>query len=228
MYVVKEYLEEIGGFKYLILDRRGMLSYANFLEYLVDDNSDFRTFLVKSMRNFSDITGHSAFFWECKPVSRIGLSATSFEYVLIPSTELEGINGSASDFRDFEKCGSDWVISFRNIGKDAVLIAPCPRIFVETLDRQAHKLDKVAFGHFGAFIKYAPVELIHVFLKAVGNAMIQRFETLEDDGFHAISKDHKKLWLSTSGLGAKWVHVRIDSSPKYYNWEPYSNTLFGR
>ncbi len=27
-----------------------------------------------------------------------------------------GINGSASDFRDFEKCGSDWVISFRNIG----------------------------------------------------------------------------------------------------------------
>lgn len=30
------------------------------------------------------------FFWECKPVSRIALSATSFEYVLIPSTELEG------------------------------------------------------------------------------------------------------------------------------------------
>ena len=114
-----------------------------------------------------------------------------------------------------------------NLGKDAVLIAPCPGIFVETLDGRSGKLDEVAFGHLGAFIKYAPMELIHVFLKTVGNAMIQRFKTLEDDGFHAISKDHKKLWLSTSGLGAKWVHVRIDSSPKYYNWEPYSNTLFG-
>ena len=55
-----------------------------------DDDPEFRTFLVDSMRNFSDSAGHSAFFWECKPVSRIGLSATSFEYVLIPSTELEG------------------------------------------------------------------------------------------------------------------------------------------
>ena len=85
-----------------------------------------------------------------------------------------------------------------------------------------------AIKHLGAFIKHAPMELIHVFLKTVGNAMLERFKTIEDDGFHAISKDHKKLWLSTSGLGVKWVHVRIDSSPKYYNWEPYSNTLFGR
>ncbi len=68
-----------------------LILYVRFPSYVpIDDNSDFRTFLVKSMRNFSDITGHSAFFWECKPVSRIGLSATSFEYVLIPSTELEG------------------------------------------------------------------------------------------------------------------------------------------
>ena len=114
------------------------------------------------------------------------------------------------------------------VGKDAVLVAPCPRTFTGTSNRRPHKLDELASGHIGAFIKYAPTELVHEFLRTVGRAMILRFKTLEDDGFHAMSKGHKKLWLSTSGLGAKWVHARIDSSPKYYNWEPYSNTLFGR
>ena len=114
------------------------------------------------------------------------------------------------------------------VGKDAVLVAPCPRTFTGTSNRRPHKLDELASGHIGAFIKYAPTELVHEFLRTVGRAMILRFKTLEDDGFHAVSKGHKKLWLSTSGLGAKWVHARIDSSPKYYNWEPYSNTLFGR
>lgn len=226
--VVTQYLGEVEGFKHLFSDRRGVLSFANFLEYMIDDDPSFRTLLVSSMRNFSDSTGHLAFFWECKPVSRIALSATSFEYVLIPSTELEGVSGSSSDFEDFENCGSDRVISFYNIGKDAVLIAPCPGIFAQFPDQRTHKIDELAAGHLGAFIKHAPMELIHVFLKTVGNAMLERFKTIEDDGFHAISKDHKKLWLSTSGLGVKWVHVRIDSSPKYYNWEPYSNTLFGR
>lgn len=31
----------------------------------------------------------------------------------------------------------------------------------------------------------------------------------------------RKLWLSTSGLGVSWLHVRVDSVPKYYNFEEY-------
>ena len=49
VYVVKEYLEEIGGFKYLILDRRGMLSYANFLEYLVGLLHFFLSFCARKL-----------------------------------------------------------------------------------------------------------------------------------------------------------------------------------
>ena len=28
-------------------------------------------------------------------------------------------------------------------------------------------------------------------------------------------------WLSTAGMGIPWVHVRIDSYPKYYRFPPY-------
>lgn len=29
------------------------------------------------------------------------------------------------------------------------------------------------------------------------------------------------LWVSTSGLGVSWLHVRLDSRPKYYTYAPY-------
>ena len=29
------------------------------------------------------------------------------------------------------------------------------------------------------------------------------------------------IWLSTSGLGVYWLHVRLDTRPKYYQYAPY-------
>jgi hypothetical protein len=29
------------------------------------------------------------------------------------------------------------------------------------------------------------------------------------------------VWLSTSGLGVYWLHVRLDTHPKYYQYQPY-------
>ena len=28
-------------------------------------------------------------------------------------------------------------------------------------------------------------------------------------------------WLSTEGSGVPWLHVRMDSSPKYYHYDAY-------
>jgi hypothetical protein len=30
-----------------------------------------------------------------------------------------------------------------------------------------------------------------------------------------------KIWISTIELGVSWLHVRIDSTPKYYHYTPY-------
>ena len=29
------------------------------------------------------------------------------------------------------------------------------------------------------------------------------------------------IWLSTAGMGVPWLHVRLDSRPKYYAFGPY-------
>jgi hypothetical protein len=29
------------------------------------------------------------------------------------------------------------------------------------------------------------------------------------------------IWLSTAGDGIAWLHVRLDSRPKYYSYGPY-------
>ena len=31
------------------------------------------------------------------------------------------------------------------------------------------------------------------------------------------------IWLSTSGLGVFWLHISLDSWPKYFTHEPYRN-----
>jgi len=31
----------------------------------------------------------------------------------------------------------------------------------------------------------------------------------------------RPLWVSTSGLGVAWLHVRLDARPKYYQYTPY-------
>jgi hypothetical protein len=36
----------------------------------------------------------------------------------------------------------------------------------------------------------------------------------------------RPLWLSTSGLGVAWLHVRLDSRPKYYSYAPYRRSEY--
>ncbi len=31
----------------------------------------------------------------------------------------------------------------------------------------------------------------------------------------------RPTWLSTAGHGVAWLHVRLDTRPKYYRYTPY-------
>jgi hypothetical protein len=53
------------------------------------------------------------------------------------------------------------------------------------------------------FARHAPKYQIRAFWKEVG----KQYAGL-------IGKENK--WLSTAGLGVPWLHVRVDSAPKYY------------
>ena len=107
-------------------------------------------------------------------------------------------------FRAFEKhfrrCPNR-VISFPNLGNDALLVVPCN----ENSDSPQ------SYMHLANFMRMGPDEQIKIFWKEVVKQMFQRLA----------KKIDKKVWLSTCGLGIFWLHIRMDSTPKYYTYEPY-------
>ena len=97
------------------------------------------------------------------------------------------------------------MVSFPNLGNDALLIVPC----------NENSENPHIYMHLANFIRMGPDDQIKVFWKEVVNQMYKRLN----------SKLGKKVWLSTCGLGIFWLHMRLDSLPKYYTYVPYRDAL---
>ena len=57
------------------------------------------------------------------------------------------------------------------------------------------------------------IEILHA-------GQIRQFHILEH-GKRLRYLDVMGLWLSTAGLGVYWLHLRLDTRPKYYSFQPY-------
>jgi hypothetical protein len=146
------------------------------------------------LNQFLQSVPFNAYYWECPPFV-YGNMEQPIEFVLVKSESLEKIKGNASPFKGYFQKG-ELVASFMNLGKNAKLIVPVCH---------ASDLDYV---HLAAFVKTAPDAQIDGFWKLVG------METISLVG-------EAPIWLNTAGLGVHWLHVRIDSTPKYYKHKPY-------
>jgi len=58
-------------------------------------------------------------------------------------------------------------------------------------------------------VRSASDEQNHALWRIVGAAVRERL-------------GERRLWISTAGGGVAWLHVRLDSSPKYYGFRPYA------
>jgi len=81
------------------------------------------------------------------------------------------------------------------------LVVPCP-------------VGQKNFAHIRKFHENASEFQIEEFWNSVGESVHRRFFEIERE---------TPIWLSTSGLGVYWLHVRLDSFPKYYSYAPYRN-----
>ena len=136
----------------------------------------------------------AGFFWEVKPIDENQLN-DPFEFVLVDSSILPQIRSDRSAFSEYFQTDES-VVSFPNIRGDAQLVVPTPIG------------DEDAYAHLGAFVRAAPGPQTEKLWRMVG-------ETYEK----MIGANMK--WLSTAGLGVYWLHVRVDSVPKYYRYRPY-------
>lgn len=137
---------------------------------------------------------YEAYFWEVKPFRRNTINE-AFEFVLINSTMLPGIIANKSSFEKFFD-NEQSVVCFPNLGRDAQLIVPT------ALGDQSN------YAHMAKFVRNALRDQIDEFWQRVG---------METEKFI----NDQPRWLSTAGLGVYWLHVRIDSRPKYYRYDPY-------
>lgn len=158
---------------------------------LWQQNQGFRTFWLDILAS----TPMKAYFWETPPLSQSTLDQ-AFEFVLVNSSRLAEISPDSSDFQSHFKSATKEVVTFANLGKDAQLVVPSPIG------------DESAYTHIAAFVRKAPRSQQHQLWQTVSEQIQQKLT-------------QQPMWVSTSGLGVAWLHIRLDSHPKYYTYEPY-------
>jgi hypothetical protein len=183
---------EFGQKVVIAIDKRA-LSFAEVIAGWRED-ADFRAFYLSEL----GATPFPAFFWEMPPIRR-GHTDAPYEFMLIRSDALARMRPDANAFvAQFGAAGRD-VATFPNLGGDAVLVAPKQIATSQT------------YSHLAAFVRAAPPAQQHALFQALGKAV---------DGF---LRDYDgRLWISTSGLGVAWLHIRLDTYPKYYQHQPYA------
>jgi hypothetical protein len=188
------------AWKFKLYEGQNVMYFNRFLELMNFPNSPCRTLFLQQLQSVD----MEAFFWECPPISSTSVSSVPFEFVLIPAPGLlkKNINPRAFSSK-FADC-TEGVTSFQNTGKDAQLVVPCP------ISNQAQPTH-AEYGHLAAFVRGAPPAQVDALLRRVAADAKRRLDTFRGN-----------IWLSTSGLGVQWLHVRMDSTPKYYNWTPYT------
>jgi hypothetical protein len=123
-----------------------------------------------------------------------------FECVFVESPALAKTEADSQPFREhFRKSGGS--VAFPSLGKDALLVAPCP------------VRDSTRYTHLACFLRSAAKDEAHQLWMAVAQGLEDRLSDTP-------------LWLSTAGLGVSWLHVRLDTRPKYYRHRLYASPQY--
>lgn len=145
-------------------------------------------------------------FFETKGVTLQKSESEPFMFVLIDAPSLHDFGSNGGDSfafaEHFREPGDSAGVAFDNLGRDARLIAPRP----------PRGACGSSHAHLAKFVREAPEEDIRDTLIMVAQEYMKRLRA---------ASPHP-VWLSTSGLGVAWLHFRLDSSPKYYQFGPFT------
>ena len=152
-----------------------------------------------------------SFFWECPAISSATLSAP-FECVTIRANTFARAN--PADFAEHFTGGAG-AATFLSLGGDATLIAPTGLVDAGLVGAGlvgAPGEARASYGHIAAFCRGASESQHLAVWQAVGTALAA----------HTSAPEDRPVWLNTEGSGVPWLHIRMDSRPKYYHHYPYT------
>lgn len=187
-----EIIEDHQVVKYQLTESGRVLSFQETVNYW-ESSEEFRSYFIQLLASSS----FDGFRWETPGLTHKTLGRP-FEFVLRNASNFARRKSDPIPFRDFFTDQADeGIVAFRNISGDATMIVPSP------------KTDENAYGHLAAFVRRAPVNQVDMLWKVVARELL-----------HQVSSE--PLWLNTAGGGVAWLHIRLDSRPKYYGYRPYT------
>lgn len=182
--------------KYGVFDENGSpLTQKQVFELLTDSAAEGETF----RRRFAEVLRNvdmPSYFWETPPTSETVATVRPFEFVVVRAMVLDSVEPEAEVFAEHFHYSCSTAV-FRNLGGDSILISPSP-------------CDNRDYAHIARFVRNASLQEQSDLFKKVGEVALQNLS-------------QRPMWLSTSGAGVYWLHIRFDSFPKYYTYEPYRN-----
>lgn len=172
------------------------VSFIDFFNLLTTDEH-FRDLICDIFKNCK----YNNVYWEFPGLNKNNANSKA-EFVLINTGQFSKSDHSAfSEY--FPPTVQTKVISFKNLSKDCDLITVTPT--------SNNKNFYNSCSDIMTFFKssYVPKELHHQLLINIGTQMSNYL------------KGTQKKYLSTSGRGVPWLHVRICNTHKYYNHIEY-------
>ena len=170
------------------------IRYARVLD-LWNRDPDFVDFFNGVFRT----CGFGAYVWETPPIST-DLVDRVFECTLhnMPVFAEGPDHTTFSAYFDTDTA-PDGIVQFRNLGADALLVVPSPT------------RPDADYSGLAEFLRQAPIAQQRGLWREVARCV---WEHLSD----------RPMWVSVAGGGIKWLHIRLDSAPKYYRTEAYTVT----
>jgi len=194
---------------------------------------------------------HPAFRFETPAVSPETVSRQNFEFVLVRDDYLVGFAKTPNPrpfakFLSVERCGGGSGgddenengaagCVFENLGGDATLVAPkdwSPLSLSSSsssswlskpsneLQQQSQQSVSSCYGHLANFVRGAPDVQIAKLWNLVAETLEEQLMGGAGAAVAGAAID-RPLWWSTAGTGVAWLHFRLDSRPKYYQYRPY-------
>ncbi len=181
------------GRLYRVWEGDAPVAFRRFFELLAAD-PEFTDWFCCTLAEFEA----AAFFWELPPLTTTTIDRDA-EFVLIRAPSLARFAPERAPFDEhFRRASGEDVVVFPNLGGDALLVVPCP------LGPDDH------YPHLAAFVRHAGRQQVRALWQRTAQEVLRHVGT-------------RPTWLSTAGGGVAWLHVRLDSRPKYYSHGPYRN-----
>ena len=175
-----------------MFDDETSLSFRELIR-LLEHNDDFAAWYTRLLAD----ADFEAFYWEHPPLT-LESSERDAEFVLLNAPTLATFQADPAPFRSiFDAAPDESIVVLPNLGGDAMLIVPCPNAAND------------AYTHLAAFLRHAPEDQIRSLWRHTANTMYRNITSAP-------------TWLSTAGLGVAWLHIRLDTRPKYYSHVPYT------